>query len=75
MLLIAWIIGAVFGLGIGGYIATKLKSKCIHNWKLIHNREVLRYQFQTKKDVHVGYIKIYECEHCKVMKKEQIEID
>jgi hypothetical protein len=75
MLLIAWIIGAVFGIGIGGYIATKLKSKCIHKWNLIQNRELHRYSSMQKRDVHVGYFKIYECEHCKKMKKEQIEID
>ena len=71
MLLIAWIIGAVFGIGIGGLIATKLKSKCIHTWQLIESGKIWR---GKEKNVS-GWIKVYQCEHCKKMKKEQIEID
>ena len=71
MLDIAWIIGAVFGLGIGGMIANRMKNKCNHKWELFKSNSILRGELERQ----VGWIKVYECEHCKKMKKEQVEID
>ena len=48
-------------------------EKCNHNYTLIHNREIHRVRRGV--EYHTGYIKIYECTHCKKMKNEQIEID
>jgi hypothetical protein len=70
MLVIAWIIGVIFGIGIGGMIATRMKNKCNHKWELIESSNIFN-AFER----HVGWIKVYECEHCKKMKKEQIKID
>ena len=74
MLVIAWIIGVIFGIGIGGKIATRMENKwnhkCNHKWELIKSNTILNV-FER----HVGWIKVYECEHCKKMKKEEIKID
>jgi hypothetical protein len=70
MLITAWIIGVIFGLGIGGKIGQYMeKNKCNHKWELIENGNI------KNRGRHVGFFKLYECEHCKKMRKEQIEID
>ena len=42
---------------------------CEHKWKLIKNHDIV-----NREDSLVGFIKVYECEHCKKMKKEQISL-
>ena len=72
-LIIAWVIGLILGAGIGGLIERHLLSTCKHNYKLIINREILR--VIRDREALIGFIKVYECEHCKKMKKEQIEVN
>ena len=71
MVVIGWVIGLVLGIGLGGGIATKMKSKCNHKWKLIDSGNIWR---GNKNNIR-GWIKVYECEHCLKMKKEQVEVD
>lgn len=69
MVIIGWIIGLVVGIGLGGIIATKMKSKCNHKWTLIEKGNV------KNNGKIIGFYKAYECEHCLKMRKEQIEVD
>ena len=73
MLIAVYIFCLVFGLGIGYLIRQAVNSRCKHNWKLLEGNKVFRVR-GARKD-HTGYIKFYECDHCKKMKKEQIELD
>ncbi len=65
MLVIASIIGGVSGLVIGGMIRTSLaKNKCNHKWEIIKDGDIVNYNRCGEKMV-VGFMKVYECEHCK----------
>ncbi len=52
------------GSGIGYLIAESNKPKCNHKWKRIHSNEIL-----NNRNQHIGWLKVYECEHCLKMKK------
>lgn len=73
MLIAVYIFCLVFGLGIGYLIRQAVNSQCKHNWKLLDSNKVFR--VRGGREDHTGYIKFYECEHCKKMKKEQIELN
>lgn len=68
MVLIAWIIGLILGIGLGGVIVTRIKSRCNHEWELIEKGDILSY------DRPVGNYRFYECKHCKEMKKNEVRI-
>jgi hypothetical protein len=69
MLIIVYIICFIIGLLIGKVINTNLsKNKCNHKWELFESGNIRRH------GRHIGFFKVYECERCKKMKKEQIEI-
>ena len=70
MVVIAWVIGLVLGIGLGGGIVTKMKSKCNHKWKLIDSGQFWRGNVNNIR----GWVKVYECEHCLKMRKEQVEV-
>ena len=59
----------VFGLGMGYLIAQSLKPKCNHLWKLIESGKL------RNDGKHIGWIKVYQCERCLKLRKEQIETD
>lgn len=59
------------GIGLGFLIRISQKSKCNHKWKLIDSGNIWR----GNRNMIRGWVKVYECEHCKKMKKQQIEID
>ena len=69
MLIIAWSIGLVLGIGLGGGIATKMKSKCYHKWNLIEKGNI------KNNGRLIGFYRAYECEHCLKMRKEQVVVD
>ena len=71
MLVLFYLGCGVFGLGIGFFIA-KSGKKCKHKWELIKSTTINT--FRNGQEVQVGYVKFYECEHCKKMKREKIEI-
>jgi hypothetical protein len=61
------------GLVLGALIHQSIQPKCKHDWRLLENNKVFR--FRGSEEHHTGYVKFYECEHCKKLKREQIEID
>lgn len=69
-LIITWVIGLILGAGIGGLIERHLISTCKHNWKLIKNGDIVNYD-RRGQEIVVGFMKVYECEHCKKMKSEK----
>lgn len=56
---------------VGGFMIWYLE-RCLHSWKPIHEGEIVN---PTHKDIIIGWVKVYQCEHCKKMKKEQIMIN
>lgn len=64
------IIALILGVGIGYFIANR-KTKCNHNWKLYESGNIFNKDRYGEKIV-IGFIKVYECEHCKKMRKEQV---
>lgn len=66
MEILFYLVCAIFGLGMGYLIA---KPKCKHNWKLTESGKV------KSNGRYVGFIRVYECEHCLKMRKEQVELD
>jgi hypothetical protein len=73
MLIAVYIFCLLFGLGIGYLIRQAVNSQCKHNWTLLESNKIFRTRYNGKED-HTGYIKFYECEHCKKLKKEQVEL-
>ena len=53
------------------YINLNLK-KCTHNWKIIEDGALHRFNRQGVAKEKVGFAKVYECTHCKKLKKELI---
>lgn len=49
-------------------------ERCDHQWTLIKNAELIKYDRQGK-EVPYGYIRVHECEKCKKLKKQQVEMD
>ena len=70
-----WIVGSITALGVGllfGHlIALSNKPKCNHKWKLIESENIWR---GNQKNIR-GWVKVYECEHCLKMRKEQVEVN
>ena len=64
---------ATVGTFLGWIIATSEKPNCKHKWLLFKNTTINNFRYG--KEVQVGYVKFYECEHCKKMKKETVEIN
>jgi len=48
-------------------------EKCEHQWTLIKNAELIKYD-RFGKEVPYGYIRVHECEKCKKLKKQQVEM-
>lgn len=72
-MIIVYILILIFGISIGAIIVNSLHG-CKHHWKLIESNKVFRIDKHGREN-HTGYIKFYECEYCKKLKKEQIELD
>lgn len=62
----------VFGLSLGYIIGRIGKLGCKHNWVLFKSTTIDK--FRNGQIVQVGYVKFYECEHCKKMRKETVEL-
>ena len=59
------------GLGLGYLIRQSMQPKCNHKWKLIDSGQFWRGNVNNIR----GWIKVYECEHCLKLRKEQVEVD
>jgi hypothetical protein len=73
MLIAVYIFCLVFGLGIGYLIRQTVNSQCKHNWVLFKDAKIDT--FRQGKQVQIGYVKFYECENCKKMKREKVELN
>lgn len=62
----------LLGCLIGSLIGLK-KTKCNHKWELIQSGNIMHFHNGIK--VITGFIKIYECEHCKKLKKQKVDIN
>ena len=72
MLILAYILCGAFGLFLGWIIATSEKLNCKHKWVLFKDTTINNFRYG--KEVQIGYVKFYECEHCKKMKREKVEL-
>lgn len=71
---VGWIIGLILGLGIGGLIERNLLSNCKHNYKLIKDGDIVNYNRRGQQMV-VGFMKVYECEHCKKINSKKTYVN
>lgn len=72
MEIIAYVLCGAFGLFVGHIIAKSGQPNCKHKWVLFKDRTINN--FRNGQEVQVGYVKFYECEHCKKMKREKVEL-
>jgi hypothetical protein len=72
MEIIVYVLCGAVGLFIGHIIAKSAQPSCKHNWVLFKERTINN--FRHGQEVQVGYVKFYECEHCKKMKREKVEL-
>jgi hypothetical protein len=49
-------------------------ERCDHQWTLIKNSDLIKYNREGK-EVPYGYLRVHECEKCKKLKKQQVEMD
>ena len=73
MEIIVYVLCGAFGLFLGHIIAKSGTPNCKHNWNLIDSGKITNYNFRGQEIVK-GLIKFYECEHCKKMKREKVEL-
>lgn len=62
-----------FGIFLGIIISNSLTPKCKHNWKLIKSGDIVKRDFYGDETVR-GWIKVYECSHCKKMKTNKVTL-
>jgi hypothetical protein len=74
MELLLYIVCATFGIFLGCIIAKGMQSSCKHKWNLIESGQIMKYNVRGQEIVK-GFIKFYECEHCKKMKREKAELN
>jgi hypothetical protein len=72
MVILAYILCGAFGLFLGHIIAKSDTPNCKHKWVLFKDTTIN--SFRRGQEVQVGYVKFYECEYCKKMKREKVEI-
>jgi hypothetical protein len=64
----------IIGLLVGIVISQNNKPKCKHNWKIIEDGYIQN-KNRYGETIVKGFLKVYECEHCKKLRKEQVEIN
>lgn len=72
MFIVFYILCGIVGILFGLVLAKVKEPTCKHKWVLFKDTTINN--FRNGKEVQVGYVKFYECEHCKKMKKEKVEI-
>jgi hypothetical protein len=62
-------------LAVSVVLAVSLFSeRCEHQWTLIKHSHLIKYN-RAGKEVPYGYLRVHECEKCKKLKKQQVEMD
>ena len=74
MVILAYILCGAFGLFLGHIIAKSAQPNCRHKWNLMDSGKITNYNSRGEKIVR-GWIKVYECEHCKKMKKNEVTLE
>ena len=74
MVILAYILCGAVGLFIGHIIAKSGTPNCKHKWNLTDSGKITNYNSRGEKIVR-GWIKVYECEHCKKMKKNEVTLE
>lgn len=74
MLVLFYILCAIVGVLMGLVIAKNQLPNCKHKWNLLHSGNIINYNSRGEKIVK-GWIKVYECEHCKKMKKNEVSLE
>jgi len=74
MLVLFFLGCGVFGLGLGYIFAKSVQSNCRHKWNLMDSGKITNYNSRGEKIVR-GWIKVYECEHCKKIKKNEVTLE
>ena len=69
-----YILCGIMGLLIGVVINQYARPKCKHNWRLIEGGDIINKDRYGETIVR-GFFKVYECDHCKQLRKEQVKID
>jgi hypothetical protein len=76
-----YILGILILLAISVLLASKsifavslFSERCEHQWTLIKNSDLIKYN-RAGKEVPYGYLRVHECEKCKKLKKQQVEMD
>ena len=72
MFILFYILCGIVGILFGLVLAKVKEPKCKHKWVLFKYTTINNYS--RGQDVQVGYVKFYECEHCKKMKREKVEL-
>jgi hypothetical protein len=63
---------AILGVAIT-FVVSLFSERCEHQWTLIKNAELVKYD-KFGKEVPYGLFRVHECEKCKKLKKEQVEM-
>jgi len=74
MEILFYILCGGIGIGFGTLVGQSVKPKCNHVWEKIEDGRIHRYVNGNKMEC-TGFIKVYECQRCKKMRKEQTMLD
>jgi hypothetical protein len=74
MFILFYILCAMVGILFGLTIAKSQQPKCKHKWNIVESGNIINRDRYGNRIVK-GFIKVYECEHCKKLKKEQVELE
>jgi hypothetical protein len=74
MVILFYIGCGILGLLMGFLIAKiKMKDTCQHKYKLIKDGDIVNYD-QRGNPIVKGFMKVYECEHCKKMNSQKLYV-
>lgn len=73
ILLVGIILGAILACVLY-YLFIYPTGRCNHKYKLIKDGDITNYD-RRGETITVGFLKLYECEHCKKMKTEKAYVN
>lgn len=74
MFIVFYILCGIVGILFGLVLAKVKEPTCKHKWNLMDSGKITNYNSRGEKIVR-GWIKVYECEHCKKMKKNEVTLE